>query len=236
VGNSDGGIFCTLQNPEGPNPERYSSCLKDKGPLLYMELMVLSKVTNTGRLNYHLKVMGGLIRKQEDGRYILTERGYLAVQLLNEFPEKPFQMNGQKRKSKKLLVTAALLLIGIIAASALLVLTQPTPPSVSITYWKQQPDQISNNSDIQFLFNATVTKESFQLASSDAINYALAPYINRYPFVVMSGADKTLYPLWTSTYVHKGQFVFSLFLQSPLNETQLISLTQDLKQAFESIT
>jgi len=209
--------------------------LKDNGPLPYVELMASSKVTNTGRFNYHLKVMGGLIKKQDDGRYILTERGCLAVQLLNEFPEKTFHANRQKRKTKKLFVTAALLLMGIIAVSSLLIFTQPVQPNTIITYWKQQPDQTSDNRDIQVLFNITVTNETFQLATSDAINRALVPCINKYPFIMMTGADRTLYPSWNSTHVHNGQFVFTLFLQNSLNETQIHLLTQDLKQAFESI-
>lgn len=53
-----------------------------------MELMNLVKVKNTGRFNYHLKALGDLIEKMEDGRYRLSERGQLAVQLLEKFPEK----------------------------------------------------------------------------------------------------------------------------------------------------
>jgi hypothetical protein len=63
------------------------SCL-NKGPLTYMELKNLVKVTNTGRFNYHLKALDDLIEKMEDGRYRLTDRGQLAVQLLEKFPEK----------------------------------------------------------------------------------------------------------------------------------------------------
>ena len=59
-----------------------------KGPLTYMELMKLVKVKNTGKFNYHLKTLGNLIEKTEDGRYKLAERGQLAIQLLEKFPEK----------------------------------------------------------------------------------------------------------------------------------------------------
>jgi hypothetical protein len=60
-------------------------------PLSYMELMNLSGVTNTGRFNYHLKAMGDLIEKTEEGKYRLTERGQLAVQLMEKFPQKTSQ-------------------------------------------------------------------------------------------------------------------------------------------------
>jgi hypothetical protein len=56
-----------------------------------MELMNLSKITNTGKLNYHLKVLGDLIQKTADDKYSLTDRGRLAVQLLEKFPSKPIQ-------------------------------------------------------------------------------------------------------------------------------------------------
>src|SRR5208283_2089992 len=105
-----------------PTRREILKCLNDKGPLPYVELMGLAKVTNTGRFNYHLKVLGGLIEKLGDGRYSLTERGRLAVQLLDEFPERTVQIREQKNNSKKLLITAVILLVGIIAISILLIL------------------------------------------------------------------------------------------------------------------
>jgi len=63
--------------------------LNRRGQLAYMELMNLLEITNTGKFNYHLKVLGNLIEKGEDGKYSLTERGQLAFQLLQKFPEKP---------------------------------------------------------------------------------------------------------------------------------------------------
>jgi len=62
-----------------------------RGQLAYMELMNLLEIANTGKFNYHLKVLGNLIEKGEDGEYRLTERGQLAFQLLQKFPEKPMK-------------------------------------------------------------------------------------------------------------------------------------------------
>lgn len=104
-----------------PTRREILKCLNEK-PLPYGELMGLAKVTNTGRFNYHLKVLGDLIEKLDDGRYILTERGRLAVQMLDEFPERTVQIREQKNNSKKLLITAVILLVGIIAISILLIL------------------------------------------------------------------------------------------------------------------
>jgi len=62
--------------------------LSRRGQLAYVELMNLLEITNTGKFNYHLKVLGNLIEKEENGKYRLTERGQLASQLLQKFPEK----------------------------------------------------------------------------------------------------------------------------------------------------
>jgi DNA-binding HxlR family transcriptional regulator len=62
--------------------------LSRNGSLTYMELMDFLKITNTGKFNYHLKVLGGLIEKGEDGRYRLTEKGNTAIELFEKFSEK----------------------------------------------------------------------------------------------------------------------------------------------------
>lgn len=41
-------------------------------------------ISNTGKLNYHLKMLDELITKNPDGTYLLTEKGTLATQLLDE--------------------------------------------------------------------------------------------------------------------------------------------------------
>lgn len=53
--------------------------------------MNLLEVENTGKFNYHLKILGDLIEKNGDGRYMLTEKGELASRLLHKFPEKTFK-------------------------------------------------------------------------------------------------------------------------------------------------
>lgn len=105
-----------------PTRREILKLLNGKGPLPYVELMAQAKVTNTGRFNYHLKVLGGLIEKLSDGRYGLTERGRLAVQMLDEFPERKVPRGDPKDSSKKLLIVAAVILAGIIVVSLLLVL------------------------------------------------------------------------------------------------------------------
>jgi glucan phosphoethanolaminetransferase (alkaline phosphatase superfamily) len=62
--------------------------LLERKELAYMDLMNSVEVENTGKLNYHLKILSDLIEKNDDGRYSLTEKGHLASQLLLSFPEK----------------------------------------------------------------------------------------------------------------------------------------------------
>ena len=70
--------------------------LNEKGNLSYTELMDGLGIVSTGLLNYHLKVLGDLLTKNEEGQYMLTEKGKLASRLLLEFPEE----NGQRGKPK----------------------------------------------------------------------------------------------------------------------------------------
>jgi hypothetical protein len=61
--------------------------LQEKVSLSYVDLMKALGITNTGKMNYHLKVLGDLLAKKENGQYALTEKGTLASRLLLEFPE-----------------------------------------------------------------------------------------------------------------------------------------------------
>ncbi|MCW4003861.1 MAG: hypothetical protein NWE95_08125 [Candidatus Bathyarchaeota archaeon] len=56
--------------------------------LSYMDLMGAVQAANTGKFNYHLKILADLIEKDESGRYLLTEKGRLAAQFLETFKEK----------------------------------------------------------------------------------------------------------------------------------------------------
>jgi DNA-binding transcriptional ArsR family regulator len=67
--------------------QKIITLLNEKGSLGYSDLMEDSEVLSTGLLNYHLKVLGDLIQKNESGQYTLSEKGKLASRLLSEFPE-----------------------------------------------------------------------------------------------------------------------------------------------------
>jgi len=59
--------------------------LASKGSISYVDLMNLINVNNTGKFNYHLKVLGDLIFKDESGKYNLSEKGNLSVKFLQNF-------------------------------------------------------------------------------------------------------------------------------------------------------
>jgi hypothetical protein len=60
--------------------------LAEKGSLSYRVLMKDLEVVSTGLLNYHLKVLGDLLEKGANGKYMLSEKGKFASRLLLEFP------------------------------------------------------------------------------------------------------------------------------------------------------
>ncbi|NLF89304.1 hypothetical protein GX563_10845 [Candidatus Bathyarchaeota archaeon] len=62
--------------------------LNGEGSHTYTDLMNGQGFTSTGKFNYHLKMLNGLIAKNQDGFYFLTEKGKLAIRLLEEFGEK----------------------------------------------------------------------------------------------------------------------------------------------------
>lgn len=86
--------------------------LAEKGALNYTEIMTVLQITNTGRLNYHLKALANLISKDDEGKYRLTEQGRLAASLVGTFPER---VTPEKKQSAlKVVVAVVLLLVGLL--------------------------------------------------------------------------------------------------------------------------
>jgi len=105
--------------------------LSEKEALSYTEIMTLLQITNTGRLNYHLKSLGNLVSKDDIGRYHLTEQGRLAASLVKNFPER---VTPEKKLSAlKVAVAVVLILIGIsvIVPSVLVALALTSPSTIS---------------------------------------------------------------------------------------------------------
>lgn len=90
--------------------------LAEKEPLSYTDIMTLLQITNTGRLNYHLKVLGNLLSKDDSGRYHLTNEGKQAANLLRTFPERaPPEKN---LTPVKVAAAVVLALVGVLLISA----------------------------------------------------------------------------------------------------------------------
>jgi predicted transcriptional regulator len=90
--------------------------LNEKGSSSYTDLMKTLEISNTGRMNYHLRILGNLLSKREDGQYVLTEKGILASKLLLEFPENAqSQMNIKWSKRFWIAAACSQLLISLLS-------------------------------------------------------------------------------------------------------------------------
>jgi len=85
--------------------------LAEREALSYTDIMTLLHITNTGKLNYHLKVLGDLLTKDDAGRYRLTDQGRQAANLLRTFPERV--QPESKLKGLKIATAVVLILVGI---------------------------------------------------------------------------------------------------------------------------
>lgn len=83
--------------------------LSENQTLSYTEMMTILHITNTGKLNYHLKSLGALIAKNEEGKYYLTERGKLAANLLKTFPEKE---QSSRYRTARIVAATVMVLVG----------------------------------------------------------------------------------------------------------------------------
>jgi len=80
--------------------------LNKTGNLTYTDLLAAVNISKTGTLNYHLKILGDLLSKNESGQYLLSEKGRAAVHLLIEFPEADYSIQEKKLWWKRFWVAA----------------------------------------------------------------------------------------------------------------------------------
>lgn len=88
------------------------SLLDEKGSLAYTDLMTSIGGASTGTLNYHLKILGDLLEKNEVGQYMLSEKGKLASRLLVEFPEQDYSLQAKKKWWRRFWIIAIALDVG----------------------------------------------------------------------------------------------------------------------------
>lgn len=75
---------------------RKTITLLNQKPQSYTELMENLDIISTGTLNYHLKVLGELLTKNQEGQYTLTDKGRLAYKVLTEFPSSQPQITDRR--------------------------------------------------------------------------------------------------------------------------------------------
>jgi hypothetical protein len=126
------------------NRQQIIKLLSEKSSQSYTELLEASETGSTGLLNYHLKVLGDLVEKDEAGRYLLTEKGKVASSVLLNFPTDA----AQKKRAQKIfwsilalgqIVTLVSFLIlyylEIIDSSRLLQVTISVSTGLSLSYF-----------------------------------------------------------------------------------------------------
>ncbi len=119
--------------------------LEKKDSLAYSELLTLSGISNTGRLNYHLKILDDLVSKNsETGEYSLSEKGRLAVEFLRKFqaasggsefstiqglkiPKTPFEKSGRILQGLLCLEIVLIVFVNLYAYASL-------PTTISLHY------------------------------------------------------------------------------------------------------
>jgi len=81
--------------------------LEERGNITYTDLMNAVGIQSTGKLNYHLKILSGLI-SNENSQYSLTEKGKLAIRLLEEFCLRKSQSEVEASFPKGYFITVAI--------------------------------------------------------------------------------------------------------------------------------
>jgi hypothetical protein len=95
-----------------PIRRRIILALSERKSMSYVDLMNLVEVTNTGRFNYHLKILADLIEKDGNGKYSLSDKGQLAVQFLQKFGEKEVKQTPLRMADAVLIGFAGCVLAG----------------------------------------------------------------------------------------------------------------------------
>jgi hypothetical protein len=88
--------------------------LSKNGSVSYVDLMNLVGITNTGKFNYHLKILGDLIKKDESRKYSLSDKGQLAVNFLQKSVGKETEQSSLRMNMRTFVTRAFNLMQGFI--------------------------------------------------------------------------------------------------------------------------
>jgi len=132
---------------------RIIELLNEKGSLSYVELQELLHISHTGKLNYHLKMLGDLILKDEHtGRYSLGEKGTLAVALLSKFQTVTSAEKGKRRVTKLTIVGLIATIVILVVALIVAIVPKPVTPTLQVSQISLSPSTISQNSSASLSF------------------------------------------------------------------------------------
>lgn len=125
----------------------------------------------------------------------------------------------------------------------------PTPsptPTLSVSFIKSNTKQLfqweGNVTEYQFDVKVTVatgwTRPFGKNATSDAINSALKPLLDKYPLVNgtyhTDNGEIITTAAWTASYIVDGESIFSLYSTETFTDNQIKSLTNDLFEAISA--
>jgi DNA-binding transcriptional ArsR family regulator len=162
--------------------------LKEKQSRSYSDLMETLGITNTGRLNYHLKVLRDLITKDGlSGAYSLSEKGIVAIDFLDKFQTMtsgitagvsvapvPYESTARALRALLGLELVAILLIGVYSYLTL-------PAQVPLHYTLNGQLQGSAPKGILIVIAVLLNIPQGVFLILSRARYSL---VNRYPFAV----------------------------------------------------
>jgi len=187
--------------------------LKEKQSMSYGDLMETLGITNTGRLNYHLKVLGDLITKDgQNGAYSLSEKGSVAINFLDKFqtltsgittavhvPPAPYESTARTLRALLGVELVAILLIGVYSY-----LTLPAQIPLHYTLNGQPHASAPKGIFIALAVLLNIPQGIFLILSR--ARYSL---VNRYPFAI--SAPRFASNLSQMDYERRGYWINRLF-------------------------
>ena len=105
----DSGLDPLLKILKDKTRKKIVLLLNEKANLSHSDLMDLLGFSSTGTLNYHLKILGGLLAKNDGGQYMLTEKGKLASRMLIEFPDPDHELQTKRKWWRRFWIVTILL-------------------------------------------------------------------------------------------------------------------------------
>ena len=183
------------------------------GSLSYVELMDALGITNTGLLNYHLKVLGDLVQKDgSDGKHLLSQKGAVALDFVDKFQKLTTGIGVEfnvapipfEKTARSLQVVLAIELVTVAVINLYFYLISPA--AVSLHYNLNDQALSSIPREIFLVSAALLNIPQVVFLTLSTSRYRL---INRYPFAVsLPGFHSNLSQM---DYERRGYWINRLF-------------------------